>query len=114
MNKNIEVINKDLLAVKFSLLPLIKEIDYTPDEEIPAYEEFGRVTCDGILLLNKDYPAFRIFKDWMPRLMKKKDKQLKREIKASEALKNKTDWQVAYSAMLQVELERRSKKRGDK
>lgn len=114
MNKNIEVINKDLLAVKFSLLPFIKEIDYTPDEEIPAYEEFGRVTGEGILILNKDYPAFRIFKEWMPRLMKKKDKLLNKEIKATEALKNKTDWQVAYSAMLQVELERRTKKRGEK
>ncbi|KAB3534420.1 hypothetical protein F8154_08940 [Alkaliphilus pronyensis] len=114
MNKNIEVINKDLLAVKFSLLPLIKEIDYTPDEEIPLNMQPGVNADGGIMILNKECPGFRIYKEWMPKIMKKKDKQLKREIKAAEALKSKTDWQITYSAMLQVELERRSKKRGDK
>ncbi len=114
MNQNIEVINKHLWAVKFSFLPFISEIDYKPDAEIPAYEEFGRVTNGGLLILNKDYPGFQIFKDWFPKLMKKKDKQLNREIRAAQVLKNKNDWQIAYSAMLQVEAERRKKERGEK
>lgn len=111
MNKNIEIINDNLIAVKFSMIPWIKEIDYKPDGVIPAHEEFGRVTSDGVLLLNKDYPGFKIFKEWMPKLMKKNDKQLKKEIKAGKELNNKTDWQTAYSAMLQVEFERRLKEK---
>lgn len=113
MNQNIEVINKHLWAVKFSFLPFINEIDYKPDSEIPAYEEFGRVTNDGLLILNKDYPGYKIFKEWLPKLMKKKDKQLNKEIKAAQALKNKTDWQTVYALMLQVEAERRKKERGE-
>lgn len=113
VNQNIEVINKHLWAVKFSFLPFISEIDYKPDSEIPAYEEFGRVTNDGLLILNKDYPGYKIFKEWLPKLMKKKDKQLNKEIKAAQALKNKTDWQIVYALMLHVESERRAKERGE-
>jgi hypothetical protein len=112
MNKNIEVINKKLLAVRFTLLQYISDIDYKPDDEVVAHEEFGRVTNDGVLLLNKDYPGFRILKEWIPKLMKKKDKQLTREIKAGQLINNKTDWQIAYNAMLQIEIERRLKEKG--
>ncbi len=113
MNQNIEVINKHLWAVRFDHLPFISEIDYKPDPGIPAYEEFGRVTNDGVLILNKDYPGFRILKEWIPKIMRKKDKQLLKEVKASKVLKNKTDWQTVYSSMLQVESERRGKERGE-
>lgn len=110
LNKNIEVINKDLWAVRFSFLPFISEIAYTPDDEVPIHEDSGRITNDGILLLNKEYAGFNILKEHFPKVMKKKDKQLKKEIKASQALKNKTDWQNVYYAMLQIEAERRKKK----
>lgn len=114
MNKNIEVINSHLWAVKFSFLPFISEINYVPDAKIPIHEESGRITNEGILILNKDYPAFHILKDWFPKLMEKKDRQLKKEIEASKVLKNKNDWQNAYASMLQVEIERRLKGRGEK
>jgi len=114
MNQNIEIINPHLWAVRFSFLPFISEIDYKPDSEIPAFEEFGRVTNEGLLILNKDYPGYKILKEWLPKLMNKKDKQLYKEIKASQALKNKTDWQTVYALMLQVEAERRKKERGEK
>ena len=113
MNQNIEVINKHLWAVRFSYLPFMPGIDYKPDSEVPAYEEFGRVTNDGVLILNKDYPGFRILKEWIPKIMQKKDKQLLKEVKASKVLKNKTDWQTVYLLMLQVESERRGKERGE-
>lgn len=114
LNQNIEVINKDLWAVKFSFLPFISEIDYKPDDEVPTHEDSGRITNDGILILNKDYVGFNILKEHFPKVMKKKDKQLKKEIKASQALKNKTDWQMVYYAMLQIEAERRNKLKGVK
>ena len=110
MNKNIEVINKNLIAVRFSLIPLIKELDYKPDESIPLNMHPGVNSENGILILNKEYPWYELLKEWMPKLMKKKDKQLNKEIKATKFLKNMTDWQVVYASMLQVELERRTKK----
>jgi len=111
MNQNIEVINKQLWAVKFSFIPFITEIDYKPDPEVPIYEEPGRITNGGLLLLNKDYPGFQVFKDYFPKLMKKKDKQLKKELNNAKLIKNKTDWQNVYTAMLQVESERRTNER---
>lgn len=111
MNQNIEVINKHLWAVKFSFLPFISEIDYKADPEIPAYTEFGRVTSEGLLILNKDYQGFEILKSLFQKLMKKNDKQLTKEIKASQILNNKTDWEKVYANGLQVEAERRLKER---
>jgi hypothetical protein len=114
LNKNIEVINLHLWAVRFHLIPLIPEIDYKPDSEIPEYEEFGRVINTGVLLLNKDYKGYHIFKEWLPKIMGKTDKQISKEIKAGQALINKSDWEMIYLLMLQVELDRRAKERGER
>lgn len=111
MNQNIEVINPHLWAVKFSFIQFISEIAYKPDPEIQPYEEPGRITNDGLLILNKDHPGFPILKDLFPKLMKKKDRQLKKELNNSLLMKNKTDWQNLYASMLQVEAERRTKER---
>lgn len=112
MNKNIEIINSHLWAVRFNLIPLIPEIDYKPDSEIPEFEEFGRIVNNGVLLLNKDYKGYSILKEWFPKLMKKTDKQLIKEIKTGQTLNNKSDWELIYALMLQIELERRAKERG--
>lgn len=113
MNQNIEVINKYLWAVKFRFIPFISEIEYKPDPQIPAYEEFGQVTNDGLLILNKDYLVYAFLKDMFQKLMKKEDKQLKNEIEVLRDLKNKNEWHGLYAAMLQVEVERRLKERGE-
>ena len=112
MNQNIEVINKHLWAVKFSYIPFISEIEYKPDGEIPAYQECGRITNDGILILNKDYPGFKFLIDLLSKLMKKRDKHLHKEIKAFQLQKNTSVMDQIYSSGLQVEIERRSKERG--
>ncbi len=109
MNQNIEVINKNLIAVRFTLLPLIKEIDYEPATVIPLQDQSGTISDDGIIILNKEHLGYRVYKEWIPKIMKKKTKQLKKEIRNSEMIKNKTDWQVVYAAMLKVETERREK-----
>ncbi|QNO15329.1 hypothetical protein HYG86_11405 [Alkalicella caledoniensis] len=113
MNQNIEVINPKLWAVRFNLIPFIKEIDYKPDAATPAYEEPARITNDGKLLLNKDCPIYQLMKDMFPKIMKKKDEQLQKELKNSQIKMNKTDMEILYASMLQVEIERRAKERGE-
>lgn len=112
MNQNIEVINNHLWAVKFSFIPFISEIEYKPDPEFPAYKEPARLLSDGLLILNKDDPNFEIWKHLFQRLMKKTDKQLKKELKKSQLLGEKTIWQKIYADGIQVEVERRLKERG--
>ncbi|KMY49237.1 hypothetical protein [Peribacillus loiseleuriae] len=109
MNRNIEVINKELWAVKFCFLPYITEIDYLPDPEIPMFEEPGRITNDGLMLLNKDHKGYPLLKGMFPKLMKKSNKQLKKELFLGKRLKNKTANQILYASMVQVEIERRSR-----
>lgn len=46
MNKNIEIINSYLWAVRFNLIPLIPEIDYKPDSE-KLYESMN-TAAEGI------------------------------------------------------------------
>lgn len=111
MNPNIEVINNKLWAVKYTYLPYIQEIDIVPDKNISLYEEPGRIAPGGLMILNKDHPGFKILKDLFPRLMLKSQRQLKLEMQNHKALKNKTDYQNLYFAMLQVEKERRLKER---
>ena len=46
-NPNIEVINKNLWAVHFSLIPLIPQINYKPDPSIPLEQVPGQFGPDG-------------------------------------------------------------------
>ena len=112
MNKNIEVINPDLYAVRFSLIPLMSDIDYKPDNEVPAYEEPLRVSNDGVIVLNKDNQLFEILKSQFPKTMKKKDKQLKKELNYLKSAKNKTDYHWIYLGIVEAEMQRRLKRKG--
>ncbi|MBY0124495.1 hypothetical protein [Bacillus sp. S/N-304-OC-R1] len=112
MNKNIEVINKHLWAVKFSLIPYIPQIDYVSDSNTPAYQEPGRITNDGVMLLNKEYKGYKLFRDLYENTMKKTNRQLKKELFVGNAIKNKTPYQIMCYSMIEVELERREKVRG--
>ena len=76
MNKNIEVINDKLIAVKFSMIPLIKEIQWKPDDSIPLEEQFGTISDDGILILNKDYSGYKLLSEGIMQIMKNTDKKL--------------------------------------
>ena len=58
MNKNIEIINKKLWAVRFSWLDFIPEISIKPDPTAPIEEEPGRITNDGLMILNKDHQGY--------------------------------------------------------
>lgn len=41
-NPNIEVINKNLWAVRFSLIPFIPQISYKPDPSVPLEQVPGQ------------------------------------------------------------------------
>lgn len=78
-NKNIEVIIPGkLAAVKYSFIPFISEIDYTPDPAAPAYTEPMRITAEGVLLLNKEYKGWEVLRDVFKKIIPLSDKQLKR------------------------------------
>ncbi len=111
MNKNIEVINEKLWAVRFSYLDYIQEISIKPDPSIPLHEELGRIAPGGLMILNKDHPGFEILKGMFPKLMKKNQKQLDKELMNSLLFKTKTDYEALYYSMLRVEKERRIKER---
>ena len=61
-NPNIEVINKNLWAVRFSLIPFIPQISYKPDPEVPANQVPGQFGPDGIMVLNKDFKHYELVK----------------------------------------------------
>lgn len=109
MNPHIEVLTKKLYAVKFSYLPWISDIDIAIDPSIPVTEEPGRITSDGIMVLNKDHPGYLVLKNGFLVLQKKKLKGLKQMMQQTEKVINKTPKQNLYHFMLQVELERRAK-----
>lgn len=76
MNKNIEIINDNLIAVKFSMIPWIKEIEWKPDYSIPLEEQFGSISEDGVLILNKDYRGYKLISKEILKIMKNTDRKL--------------------------------------
>jgi hypothetical protein len=58
MNKNIEIINSHLWAVKFSWLPWITDIKLEANPGYPLEKELARTTKEGIIILNADFHDF--------------------------------------------------------
>lgn len=108
INKNIEVINNNLYALRFGLIPFIKEIEYTPYEEIPQYEEPIRIDkANGVIILNKDHKGYELIKDAMIMAMNKKNIQLEKNLLTLKRLKNKDNLQIILESAYTIELERR-------
>ncbi|MGN9160044.1 hypothetical protein [Clostridium sulfidigenes] len=88
MNQNIEVINKCLIGVRFSLIPIINQINYEGDisENNPFF-----LSDKGIIVLNKDQKKmYPIMKKEFSKLINKsnlilKNKLAKLEMKCSLA-----------------------------
>ena len=65
-NPNIEIINKDLWAVRFSLIPMIPQISVTRKEGTTANDLTElelTFTPDGIMILNKDHKFYDLFRN---------------------------------------------------
>ena len=114
MNKNIEIIIPGkLAAVKFSYIPFISEIKYTPDQDQQAYTEACRITDDGVFLLNKDRPGYELMKSVMREIISLPLHRLRRKRSKLASKRNQTPYEELYGLCLEAELERREKaKRG--
>lgn len=113
MNKNIEIIIPGkLAAVKFSWIPFIKEIDYTPDPEIPAYSESCRITGDGVLLLNKDLAGYDTLKSIFASVIPLSRTRLRHRHKTLSVKSCRTPYDELYLLCLEAEQERREKAKG--
>ena len=114
LNRNIEfIIPGKLAAVKYSYIPFIQEIKYTPDPDQPAYTEACRITDDGIFLLNKDLPGYELMKGIMREVIPISIHRLHRKRLKLANKKTRTPYEELYGLCLDAELERREKaKRG--
>lgn len=110
MNQNIEIIIPGkLAAVKFSYIPFISEIQYTPDEKIPAYSECCRITDGGVMLLNKDVQGYDILKGIFSKVTLLSSKKLLRQINKYKNLPTLKPADELYTLCLEAERERREK-----
>ena len=114
-NPHIEILNKNLWAVRFSLLPYIPQISYKPDPSIPLEQVPGQFGPDGIMVLNKDFKHFELVKKAMEAVMKLKPRQIEKELDTLHLFPTNQPRQVIYRYCLMAELERRKvvKKHGN-
>ena len=112
LNKNIEfIIPGKLAAVKFSDIPFIPEIEYTPTLDVPAYTEVCRITDQGVFLLNKDHPCYDSLKGTLREIIRLPLQRLNRKRAKLANKKSKTQYEELYGWFLDAELERREKAR---
>ncbi|MEH2938836.1 hypothetical protein [Lawsonibacter sp. JLR.KK007] len=111
-NPNIEIINENLWAVRYSLIPLIPQIDYKPDPAIPLEHLPSQISPNGVVVLNKDFKWYEILQKNSVIAMKLTTKQIKKEITKKGRVLAETPAAAVYRYCLKVELERRKIKKG--
>jgi len=110
MNRNIEIIVPGkLAAVKFSYIPFISDIQYTPDSEVQAYTEPLRITDGGMFLLNKDHPSYESLKNVLAPLTRLSEKQLHRKHSKLAKAPKVNKLSETYMLCIEAEMERREK-----
>lgn len=75
MNGNVEIINENLWAIEFDPKVKIEGIDF--ENQPPSYKEGGRISKNGVLVLNKYYSGYEFLKRAMSALMNDSDEELK-------------------------------------
>lgn len=106
-NPNIEIINKYLWAVRFSLIPMIPQLSYKPDPEVPLEQLPGQLTPDGLMILNKDFKFYEKMLKITKTVMKMKDRVIRKEIIEMGKAPVNNPVGVMYQYCLKAELERR-------
>ena len=111
-NPNIEIINKDLWAVRFALIPMIPQISYKPDPNIPEEQVPGQLAPNGLMILNKDFKHYDLVRKATISAMSLKPRQIKKELDNLTGSKMAQPLQVIWRYCLLAELERRKIKKG--
>ena len=109
MNKNIEVINPHLWAVKFSWLPWLSDLEVNLDPAYSSDEQILAISDEGIVLLNKDNQVYQLYRTYFPRFQHLKPKILRQLLMALESIPHRTSVQEVQKLIIQLELERRKK-----
>ena len=106
-NPNIEIINKDLWAVRFSLIPMIPQSSVTHKEGTTANdlnELELTFTPDGIMILNKDHKFYDLFRKCAVSAMKLKPRQIRKELDDLAKTHSYQPLPVIYRYCLMAEL----------
>lgn len=111
-NLNIEIINKNLWAVRFSLIPFIPQISYEPDPDVPVDRVPGQLAPGGLMILNKDYRQYERVKRASVSAMNLKTRQINKELDDLARDPVNSPMQVIWRYCLLAELERRKIKKG--
>lgn len=111
-NSHIEVINKNLWAVRFSLIPFIPQISYKPDPNVPVDRVPGEMAPGGLMILNKDYRQYERVKRATISAMNLKTRQINKELDDLARDPVNSPMQVIWRYCLLAELERRKIKKG--
>lgn len=106
INKNIEVINEKLWAVRFSYLPYITELEYSGDSNRLEFR-VASFTNDGKIVLNKQHEIYSILKAMLQRIMPNSDQELVDKINAAKS-KEQDQYVKFYLFVLDTEIKRRS------
>ncbi len=111
-NPNIEIINRNLWAVRFSLIPLIPQLSYKPDPEVSLEQLPGQLTPDGLMILNKDFKFYEKMRVITLNVMKMNDRVIRKEIIEMGKTPANNPVNVMYQYCLKAEMERRKAWKG--
>lgn len=107
MNGNIEVINKNLWAVKFSLIPFIQEIHYEPADKSKPYSELALYTDDGVVILNKEHQVYMMSRPILDKAMRMPFFKVQKCLKKLEKIQNRNPMENMMCAIYRFEITRR-------
>ena len=114
-NPNIEIINRHLWAVRFSLIPMIPQISITHKEGTES-TDLNRLeltfTPDGIMVLNKDQKYYNLFRKAAVSAMMLKPRQIRKELVDLAKQPMNQPLPMIYRYCLMAELERRKIMKG--
>lgn len=115
-NSNIEIINKNLWAVRFSLIPYIPQLSITHKEGTEAAPSMDDLeltfTPDGKTVLNKDHKYYTYFRQAAISAMKLKPRQIRKELADLAKQPVNKPMPIIYRYCLMAELERRKIMKG--
>lgn len=115
-NPHIEVINHNLWAVRFSLIPMIPQLSITHKEGTEAAPNINDLELtfspDGIMILNKDHKYYKMFRQAAISAMMMNPRQINKELADLSRQKVYKPMPVIYRYVLMAELERQRIKKG--